>query len=125
MVQHLDQFKDQAKDVCWHIPSKFAQEMSTKSAVVSLNNSICVHVPVDYRLLQVPLGILLKNENVVNEVCEILEQFHTYVPSKPQTKELHVTGCDERITIEDWNFHKILLGGDQLTAARCRGGAAV
>jgi len=58
-------------------------------------------------------------------MCEILEQFHTYVPSKPQTKVLDVPGLDQRIAIEDLNFHKILLGGDQLTAARCRGGAAV
>lgn len=58
-------------------------------------------------------------------MCEILEHCHIYVPSKPHTEEMNVPDCDERVTIEDVNFHKILLGGDQLTAARCRGGAAV
>ena len=71
------------------------------------------------------MGIILKNENVVNEMREILEQFHTYVPSKAHIKELNVPDHDKRVTIEDSKFHKILLGGDQLTAARCRGGAAV
>lgn len=39
LVKHLDQFKDQASGVSWHIPSKFVKEMSAKSAVVSLTNS--------------------------------------------------------------------------------------
>jgi len=44
------------------------------------------------------MGII---ENVVNEMCEILEQFHTYVPSKPQEKELTVPDHGRITTIED------------------------
>jgi len=43
------------------------------------------------------MGTILKNENVVNEMCEILEQFHMYVPSKPQEKELTVPDHGIRI----------------------------
>jgi len=68
------------------------------------------------------MGIILKNENVVNEM---LEQFHTYVPSKPQEKELTVPDHGRITTIEDLNFHKILLAGNRLTAAWCCSGAAV
>jgi len=50
------------------------------------------------------MGIILKNENVVNEMCEILEKFHTYVPSKAHIKELDVPDHDKRVTIEDSNF---------------------
>ncbi len=35
IVQHLDQFKDQKKDVNWHIESEHCAEMSSKSKVVS------------------------------------------------------------------------------------------
>ena len=34
-MQHLDEFKDKASEVIWHIPSKFNKEMSMKSEVVS------------------------------------------------------------------------------------------
>jgi len=47
------------------------------------------------------------------------------VPTRPQEKQLIVSNHSRNTTIEDFNFHKILLGGDQLTAARCRGAAAV
>ena len=35
VVQHLDEFKNNASEVTWHIPSKFTKEMSMKSEVVS------------------------------------------------------------------------------------------
>ena len=32
--------------------------------------------------LQVPLGVLLLNENKIDEMCKILHELHRYVPSK-------------------------------------------
>ena len=42
LVQNMEEFKDQAHRVIWHIVSKFQKEMSTKSKVVSIViNEIC------------------------------------------------------------------------------------
>ena len=49
--------------------------------------------------VQVPLGILLKNENT--GIVEILTLLHHYVPVKEYTKK-----C----------LFRVLIGGDQLTA---------
>lgn len=35
IVQHMDEFQGQAKQVVWHIPSKYAKEMATKTEVVT------------------------------------------------------------------------------------------
>ena len=35
IVQQMDQFKPQAKEIIWHIPSKYSREMVSKSNVVS------------------------------------------------------------------------------------------
>jgi len=35
MVEHEEEFQDQAKDIKRHIPSKFTKEMSIKSDVIS------------------------------------------------------------------------------------------
>ena len=58
----------------------------------------------DVHLLQVPLGIILKNENVKPEMIEIMEGLNQYVP---------VSG--------DHQIHKLMFGGDQLTVSRARG----
>ena len=51
----------------------------------------------------------------------ILEQLHMYVPISTQTKE---EGNGNSAFLNDYNFHRILVGGDQLTAARCQGSTA-
>jgi len=48
-----------------------------------------------------------------------MDQFHSYVPTKQKTKQL-----PDNIELEDNIFHRILIGGDQLTVARCRGSTA-
>ena len=40
--------------------------------------------------VQVPLGILLKNENKGSEMIEILTHLHQYVPLKEFTKEMFI-----------------------------------
>lgn len=34
LVQHVGEFKSSAKEVVWHIPSRYTKEMSRKSEVV-------------------------------------------------------------------------------------------
>ena len=52
-------------------------------------------------------------------MCAIMEQLHTYVPTVSQTKEIPVENGGDSVLLDDYNFHRILVGGDQLTAARC------
>jgi len=65
----------------------------------------------------VPLGVIKKCENKVDEMCLILKELHSYVPTKRVTLDLLLpTGISRPLNSEI--FHRILLGGDQLTAAR-------
>ncbi len=41
-MQHLHQFKGSAKEVIWHIPSKFTDEISRKSEVVRYSELLCI-----------------------------------------------------------------------------------
>ena len=73
---------------------------------------------------KVPLGVIPKNENKGDEMVEIIERHHQYVPTKSQiNQQLLSTGVIA--TVCDANFHKILMGGDLLTAARGRGAQAI
>lgn len=72
--------------------------------------------------MQVPLGVLLLNENKVDEMCKILDELHKYIPT---TTTEGVTLPDGQVfTHEDYRLIQILLGGDQLTVARVRGAVA-
>ena len=53
--------------------------------------------------MQVPLGVLLKNENMIEDMIEILSEVHQYVPER------------------DGVFSSVFIGGDQLTCERIRG----
>ena len=68
--------------------------------------------------IQVPLGIILKNENKTTEMVDIMSHLHQYVPAATYTKTTLVCSTEE--TVEHAAFHKILFGGDQLTVARAR-----
>ena len=74
----------------------------------------------NYLLSQIPLGVMLKNENKNDEMVEILDALHKYVPSC--TSQLHFehpdTGADHSLDVE--HFKHVLVGGDQLTIARVR-----
>uniref|UniRef100_A0A1X7U296 DUF6589 domain-containing protein n=1 Tax=Amphimedon queenslandica TaxID=400682 RepID=A0A1X7U296_AMPQE len=81
-----------------HIDHLYSKEMKKKSEVV-------------------PLGVVLKNENVPVEMIEILESLEKYVPVLP------VTGIDQ-ITNKEVSankLHSILFGGNQLTRKRAEG----
>ena len=70
--------------------------------------------------LQVPLGVLLKNENKLDDMVEIMDELHKYIPSIKTVQHLD-DGDDEVEIIEIDHFSPIVLGGDQLTTARAVG----
>ncbi len=71
-----------------------------------------------------PLGVLLFNEKKLDEMCKILECLQKYVPSDPVTHQAVLPNGDA-YTHQDYKFHPILLGGDQLSVARVRGGQGI
>lgn len=73
-----------------------------------------------YYILQVPLGVLLKNENITEDMVEIMLHTQQYVPTLSKMLEVEVPG-DSNVTVKVDHFHNILFGGDQLTVARARG----
>lgn len=66
----------------------------------------------------------MKNENKVDEMVDILSSLQQYVPTKEATFTVDIpeVGTTE-MKVE--NMHKILLGGDQLTAERARAACRV
>ena len=64
--------------------------------------------------MQVPLGIIMKNENVIEEMIDILSEVHKYVPVKP----FEVVDEQMQKTVAADALHTILIGGDQLTRRR-------
>ena len=71
------------------------------------------------------MGIQLRNENKLEDMSKIIEEFHhSYVPTKPSEGSITL---DDKTTVpyDDTRFFKIILGGDQLTVARGRGTAAL
>ena len=121
LVEHLDKYRHQSKDVSRHISHKYSKEMSSRSVVVSLTikKKRCL-----YCLYVGSLGIICKNENVVDQMCTIMDQLQTYAPAVQSTKQLSLLE-DGVVELDDVDFHRLLIGGDQLTVARCRGSAAV
>ena len=66
-----------------------------------------------------PLGVLLHNEIYLPEMCKILGSLQEYVPSRVVNSTLDVG--DKSLCLKNVDFLPILMGGDQLTAARARG----
>ena len=59
---------------------------------------------------QVPLGIILKNEQKVEDMIAIMLNLHKYYPTLSTTENTEVAGVDEPVELEKDNFHQILLG---------------
>ena len=70
---------------------------------------------------QVPLGVLPKNENKIEDMVCIMDHLHQYVPTLTKQRRVQVSPASEEEEIHEHKFHKVLLGGDQLTVARARG----
>ena len=56
-------------------------------------------------------------------MCSILEELHHYVPTEKVTLNLALPTGESR-PLDSESFYRILLGGDQLTAARARSGCS-
>ncbi len=70
------------------------------------------------------MGVLLHNENKLDEMSKILDHLMQFVPAL--SKEIDVALPDgSMIKLDDTKFFKIFLGGDQLTVARVRGTQAL
>lgn len=71
---------------------------------------------------QVPLGVLLKDENKLDEMVDIMAHMHNYVPLTHYAKDDKIPGSiDETVVTQAVDFHRVLFGGDHLTAKRGRG----
>ena len=70
---------------------------------------------------------MLKNEAIFNEMVEILDSTHKYVPTKRTTEQFDVPSEGvEQVTVDVDNFHNLLsVGGYQLTVARIRGAQTI
>ena len=73
--------------------------------------------------LQVPLGVIKKNENKIDEMCTILSDLHKYIPAESITLQLPLPSGNTK-PLQNEIFHRLLLGGDQLTVARARSGCS-
>ncbi|KAL5502833.1 hypothetical protein EMCRGX_G009668 [Ephydatia muelleri] len=110
LVKHIPGISHLSSVVLQHIPHPYSVAMSKKSEVV-------------------PLGVLLKNENKLDDMMDILDGLHKYVPSIRTIQHFEdpedTSGEPEVTDIEIDHFCQILIGGDQLTAARVRGSQSI
>ena len=102
LVEEIPFFKTTFNDVIiHHIDHKYSGEMAKKSVVV-------------------PLGVIFKNEMVNEEMVDIVTHLQKYIPSISTTHEYKIVSTGETLPVQSEQLHQILLGGDQLTAARVR-----
>ena len=70
--------------------------------------------------IQVPLGVLLHDENKLDEMGKILDHYMTLVPTLKSAQRIGLPNGTV-IDIDNTQFFSVLFGGDQLTVARIRG----
>lgn len=61
---------------------------------------------------QVPLGVLLKSEQKLEDMVDIMGDLQQYVPTVTTTTEYNLSGSDDPITVTVDDFHPIFLGKD-------------
>eukprot|EP00731_Ephydatia_muelleri_P004086 Em0002g262a len=108
-VQHIPGLQSLSAMANHHIEHQYSKNMALKSEVV-------------------PLGVLLKNENVLKDMVDILDELHKYVPRTTTMQTIDVCtggGGTTAVDIHVNTFSHIPLGGDQLTVARIRGSQRV
>ena len=66
------------------------------------------------------MGIIPKNENKSGEMIEIMNHLMQYVPTVETDANIVIESTEETVPLKKFLSHRILLGGDQLTAARAR-----
>ena len=71
-----------------------------------------------------PLGVLLKNEDILEDMVDILDGLQKYIPTTTSIQKIDVCTEDENtrtVDIDVHHFSHIPFGGDQLTVSRIRG----
>lgn len=71
--------------------------------------------------MQVPLGVIPKDEIKHEDMIDILEHIQQYVPTKEVCRELIDPVTKDAMISKDHILVTTLVGGDQLTTARTRG----
>ena len=66
------------------------------------------------------MGVLLYSENKLDEMSKILEHFMQFVATVPKEGRVLLPN-GSFLDYDNTRFFRILVGGDQLTAARIRG----
>ena len=79
-----------------------------------------MYTVVVFLYFKVPLGVQLKNENIIEEMVDIMSEAQRYVPTISKLLEIEVSE-GSTVTAKADHFHNVLFGGDQLTVARARG----
>ena len=77
---------------------------------------------------KVPLGVILKNENKLEDMVDILDELHKYVPHVRTTQSfdsIQSNGAKETVQVCIDHFNHTFIGGDKLTSARVRGSLRV
>lgn len=62
-----------------------------------------------------------KNENKGDEMVEIMSSLHQYVPTVKYVEDCFIPSTGLTTQVPKASLHPIIIGGDQLTAARARG----
>lgn len=62
-------------------------------------------------LIQIPLGVKLKNEAKYEDMIEIMTDLHYYVPTKTST--FSTTVDDANCTVVEESLYPVVFGGDQ------------
>ena len=65
------------------------------------------------------MGIILKNEAKTEDMVAILKHIADYVPTVRASRIKNIS-TGEQVQVDASKMHSILVGGDQMTAARAR-----
>lgn len=113
LICHLEQYKGEAKSVLQHIPSKYSEEMPTKSTEVSILSD---YGSGKYYALYPRYHL----ETSWIKMSHILDHYMTLV-SVVEKEGHHILPNGSVLDFDDSRYFLLLIGGDQLTVARIRG----
>ena len=107
LTEHMSFFKYTFDDVVdWHMKHQYYAEMSSASIVVSTKEARIAYIYDFITYVQVPLGVLLKNENKGNDMVNIVTHLHQYVPVIENTSRIEVPGIGEEVDVKTRKMRK-------------------
>jgi len=66
-----------------------------------------------------------RNENKLDEMCQIMDKLHEYVPAKGVVEVYDLFDDGNCIERDEEVVHQILFGRDQFTVARAKGSTSI